>query len=89
MQCLGKTEWEEGEEYYYYYTLMVTIPAYEEQLQEEADCNEAIWCKLVTGHTTVTIGSFHFVMDHKCFAAARPMCPAYVTFVLMCAQTFA
>ena len=29
------------------------IPAYEVQLQEEADCNEAIWCKLVTGHTTV------------------------------------
>ena len=27
------------------------IPAYEVQLQEEADCNEAIWCKLVTGHT--------------------------------------
>ena len=27
-----------------------TIPAYEEQLQEEADCNEAIWCNLVTGH---------------------------------------
>ena len=25
-----------------------TIPAYEVQLQEEADCNEAIWCKLVT-----------------------------------------
>ena len=33
-----------------------TIPAYEVQLQEEADCTEAIWCKLVTGHTTVTIG---------------------------------
>ena len=32
-----------------------TIPAYEVQLQEEADSNEAIWCKLVTGHTTVTI----------------------------------
>ena len=32
-----------------------TIPAYEVQLQEEADCNVAIWCKLVTGHTTVTI----------------------------------
>ena len=30
--------------------------AYEVQLQEEADSNEAIWCKLVTGHTTVTIG---------------------------------
>ena len=33
-----------------------TIPAYEVQLQEEADCNEAIWCKLVTGHTRVTNG---------------------------------
>ena len=33
-----------------------TIPACEVQLQEEADCNEAIWCKLVTVHTTVTIG---------------------------------
>ena len=33
-----------------------TIPAYEVQLQEEADCKEALWCNLVTGHTTVTIG---------------------------------
>ena len=33
-----------------------TIPSYEVQLQEEADCNEVIWCKQVTGHTTVTIG---------------------------------
>ena len=33
-----------------------TIPACEVQLQDEADCNEAIWCNLVTGHTTVTIG---------------------------------
>ena len=33
-----------------------TIPAYEVQLQEEVGCNEAIWCKLVTGHTTVSIG---------------------------------
>ena len=33
-----------------------TILAYEVQLPEEADCNEAIWCKLVTGHTAVTIG---------------------------------
>ena len=29
-----------------------TIPAYD----EDAYCKEAIWCKLVTGHTTVTIG---------------------------------
>ena len=34
----------------------VTIPAYEVQLQEEADCNEAIWCRLDTGHTPVTSG---------------------------------
>ena len=33
-----------------------TIPAYGVQFPEEADCNEAIWCKLVTWHTTVTIG---------------------------------
>ena len=33
-----------------------TIPAYEVHLHEEADCNEVIWCKLVTGHTTGTIG---------------------------------
>ena len=32
------------------------IPAYEVQLSEEADCNEAIWCKLVT---TVTIGAVY------------------------------
>ena len=33
-----------------------TIPAYEVQLPEEADCNGAVWCNFVTGHTTVTIG---------------------------------
>ena len=33
-----------------------TIPAYEVLIQDEADCKEAIWCTLVTGHTTVTIG---------------------------------
>ena len=33
-----------------------TIPAYEAQLQEEADCKEALWCNLVTGHSTITIG---------------------------------
>ena len=32
-----------------------TIPAYAIQLQEEADCNDAIWCKSVTRHTAVTI----------------------------------
>ena len=33
-----------------------TIPAYEIQLREAADCEEAIWCNLFTGHKTVTMG---------------------------------
>ena len=33
-----------------------TVSVYEVQLPEEAYCNEAIWCNLVPGHTTVTIG---------------------------------
>ena len=32
------------------------IPAFVVQLQLEADCNEATWCKLVTRHTAFTIG---------------------------------
>ena len=48
---IGKRE----EECYYNY-IKENLPAYEVQLSEEADCNEAIWCKLVTGHTPVTIG---------------------------------
>ena len=43
-----------------------TIPAYELQLQEEADCNEAIWCNLVTGHTTVTIGVVGPYIVYRC-----------------------
>ena len=42
-----------------------TIPAYEVQLQEEAYCNEAIWCKLVTGHTTVTIWVVYRCPNHR------------------------
>ena len=40
-----------------------TIPAYEVQLHEEADFNEAIWCKLVTGHTEVPNGKRHKGVD--------------------------
>ena len=35
-----------------------TIPAYEVQLKEEADCNEAIWCKLVTGPQQLPLESY-------------------------------
>ena len=54
MSCLGKTECEEEEEECYY-TSRKLCQHNEVQLPEEADCNEAIWFKLVTGHTTVTI----------------------------------
>ena len=54
MSCLGKTEWEEREMECCYIIIKDNIPAYE--VQEEANCNEDIWCKLVTGLTTVTIG---------------------------------
>ena len=33
-----------------------TISAYEVQLREEADCEEAIPCKFVTEHKTVNMG---------------------------------
>ena len=33
-----------------------SIPAYEVQLREEADFEEAIWSKLVAGNKTVTMG---------------------------------
>ena len=33
-----------------------TIPEYEVQLREEAAREEVIWCKLVTGYKTVTMG---------------------------------
>ena len=38
-----------------------TIPAYEIQLWEAADCKEATWCKLVTEHKTVrpTVGGVY------------------------------
>ena len=46
----------EEEEDKCYYTSRKLYQHSEVQLQEEADCNEVIWCKLVTGHSTVTIG---------------------------------
>ena len=54
MPCLGKTEWEEEEEECYY--ISRKIDQHMKKLSEESDCNEAIWCKLVTRHTTVAIG---------------------------------
>ena len=53
MSCLGTTEWEERRSVIIhqgnYNSIEILLP-------EKADCNEAIWCRLVTGHTTVTIG---------------------------------
>ena len=32
------------------------IQAYEIKLEREADCNEAVWCKIVSGNKKITIG---------------------------------
>ena len=33
-----------------------TIQAYEIKLEREANCDEAVWCNIVTGNTALTIG---------------------------------
>ena len=33
-----------------------SIEAYEIKLQREADCDEAVWCNIVTGNSTLTTG---------------------------------
>ena len=35
------------------------IQAYEITLKSEADCEEAIWCNIVTRNSTLTIGIFY------------------------------
>ena len=42
-----------------------TIPAYDVQLREEANCEEPIWCKLVTGHNTITMGVILSLVKHN------------------------
>ena len=32
------------------------IQTYEIQLERGADCDEAVWCKIVSGNSTLTIG---------------------------------
>ena len=33
-----------------------SIQAYEINLEREADCDEAVWCKIVSGNSTLTFG---------------------------------
>ena len=47
-----------------YRSIKENIPAYEVQLSEEADCNETIWCKLVTGH--MAYNSYHWSSISLC-----------------------
>ena len=37
------------------------IQAYEIKLEWKADCDEAVWCKIVSGNSTLTIGSVYEV----------------------------
>jgi len=36
-----------------------SIQAYEIKLEIEAECEEAVWCNIVTGNTTLTVGFFY------------------------------
>ena len=33
-----------------------SVQAYEIKLEREADCNDAVWCKIDTGNSNLTIG---------------------------------
>ena len=55
ISCFGKRGWEE-EEVDYYSTSNI-LPSYEVQLRDEADCEEAVWCKLVAGHKNSSHGT--------------------------------
>ena len=33
-----------------------SIKAYEIKLEKEAECEEPVWCNIVTGNSTLTIG---------------------------------
>ena len=33
-----------------------SIQAYEIKLEKEAECEEAVWCNIVTGNSTLTVG---------------------------------
>ena len=33
-----------------------SIQAYEIKFEREADCDEAVWCNIVTGNSTLSIG---------------------------------
>ena len=55
MWCLGKTEWEEGEEEFYY-TSRKLYQHMKYSYRKKPIVRRPLWCNLVTGHTTITIG---------------------------------
>ena len=36
--------------------IIESIQAYEIKLEKEAECEEAVWCNIVTGNSTLTVG---------------------------------
>ena len=51
MSCLGKIEYEEGVILY----IKESIQGYEIKLQKGAECEEAVWCNIVTGNSALTV----------------------------------
>ena len=35
------------------------MQAYEIKLEKEEECEEAVWCNIVTGNSTLTVGLFY------------------------------
>ena len=42
-----------------------SVQAYEVKLEREADCDEAVWCNIVTGNSTLTIGLVYRSLINK------------------------
>ncbi|KAK2160335.1 hypothetical protein NP493_1654g00041 [Ridgeia piscesae] len=67
-----------------------SIQAYEIKLEKEAECEEAVWCNIVTGHSTLTVGLVYRspnISMEECISecsryASRFM--VYISIVLMC-----
>ena len=47
-----------------------SIQAYEIKLEREADCNEAVWCKIVSGNSKLTIGLVYLAVFNSQTATA-------------------
>ena len=52
-----------------------SIQAYEIQLEKEAECEEAVWCNIVTGNSSLTVGLGYRIEENekvqKCYTKSE------------------